>query len=59
MHINVATKEGTVSIEGSEDRVLFVLEKLLYMSLDELNEKDLKGVKVTTGGPNEGISSNK
>ena len=51
MHINVITKEGTVSIEGSEDRVLFVLEKLSYMSLDELNEKDLKGVKVTTGGP--------
>ena len=51
MHINVTTKEGTVSIEGSADRILFVLEKLSYMSLDELNEKDLKGVKVTIGGP--------
>lgn len=50
MHINVTNQDGCkISIDGPEDRVLFVLEKLQYMSLLELNEKDLEGVEIHAG----------
>lgn len=34
------------TISGSGDKVCYVLEKLEYFSLSELNEKDLDGVKI-------------